>query len=211
MCFQEKQMQLLKIKEVKFIKSAQTISQCPSPKYPEVVFLGRSNVGKSTVINHLTQKKIAKSSSTPGKTQLINYFEIVWGDQDQNFSSYFVDLPGFGYAKVSKDLKQLWEKHLWEFLQYRSSIKVFIHLIDSRHQNLEIDQIVGNTLKELCNGDQSILKIYTKCDKLNHSQRAKLAQKNTLLVSNQEEIFKPNQGGRAKVLEAIFSRLFLCK
>ncbi|EAH8207936.1 ribosome biogenesis GTP-binding protein YihA/YsxC [Campylobacter upsaliensis] len=153
----------------------------------EVAFLGRSNVGKSSLINTLCkQKKLAKSSSTPGKTQLINFFEIKCKKNEEEFKIHFIDLPGFGYAKVSKNLKEIWNKNLDEFLKLRTSIKLFLHLIDARHTNLEIDLSVDAYLKSFLRGDQQILKIFTKADKLNQSQKARLKNhfENSLLISN---------------------------
>jgi len=98
------------IKEAKFIKSSATLSECPEKKLPEYVFLGRSNVGKSSLINMLVnQNKLSKISSKPGKTQLINHFKI-----DNNL--YFVDLPGYGWAKTSKSNRDKWDKMTKNFL-----------------------------------------------------------------------------------------------
>ena len=153
----------------------------------EVAFLGRSNVGKSSLINALCkQKKLAKSSSTPGKTQLINFFKVECKMGEDKFKIHFIDLPGFGYAKVSKNLKEIWNKNLDEFLKLRTSIKLFLHLIDARHTNLEIDLGVEAYLKSFLRADQQILKVFTKADKLNQSQKTKLKNsfENSLLVSN---------------------------
>ena len=144
-------------------------------------------MGKSSLINTLCkQKKLAKSSSTPGKTQLINFFEIKCKKNEEEFKIHFIDLPGFGYAKVSKNLKEIWNKNLDEFLKLRTSIKLFLHLIDARHTNLEIDLSVDAYLKSFLRGDQQILKIFTKADKLNQSQKARLKNhfENSLLISN---------------------------
>ncbi|WP_104721325.1 ribosome biogenesis GTP-binding protein YihA/YsxC [Helicobacter mesocricetorum] len=159
-----------------FVTSAQNISQCPSPLFSEVVFLGRSNVGKSTFINLLcNQKNLAKSSQTPGKTQLINFFLTQWSNQNKEvLKLYFVDLPGFGYAKVSKTQKDLWNKNLIEFLQQRDSIKLFVHLIDSRHPFLEIDKNLVSFITRFLRKDQKFLQIFTKFDKLNANEKAKL-------------------------------------
>lgn len=111
----------------KFIVSAEKLSQCPDFNLNEFPLLGRSNVGKSSLINALTNnKKIAKTSNTPGKTRLINFF---------NFSDKFIiaDLPGYGYAKVSKEAQAKWQKHLEEYLLKRTQIKSLIQLIDARH------------------------------------------------------------------------------
>ncbi|MBZ7942485.1 ribosome biogenesis GTP-binding protein YihA/YsxC [Campylobacter molothri] len=155
--------------------------------FSEVAFLGRSNVGKSSLINSLCkQKNLAKSSSTPGKTQLINFFEVLCQKNEDKFNIYFVDLPGFGYAKVSKNLKEEWNIHLDEFLKLRTSIKLFIHLIDARHINLEIDKELDDYLKGFIRPDQKILKVFTKCDKLNQSEKAKLKNyfQDAILISN---------------------------
>lgn len=111
----------------KFIISAEKLSQCPEFSLPEFPLLGRSNVGKSSFINALANnKKIAKTSNTPGKTRLINFF---------NFSDEFMiaDLPGYGYAKVSKEAQARWQKNLEEYLLNRSQIKSLIQFIDARH------------------------------------------------------------------------------
>ena len=114
--------------QAKFIQSAEKLSQCPNFNLPEFALLGRSNVGKSSFINGIANnKKLAKTSNTPGKTRLINFF---------NFSDQFIiaDLPGYGYAKVSKEVQNRWQKNLEEYLLKRESIKCLIQLIDSRHE-----------------------------------------------------------------------------
>lgn len=110
-----------------FIISAEKLSQCPNFNLPEFPLLGRSNVGKSSFINSLANnKKLAKTSNTPGKTRLINFF---------NFSEQFIvaDLPGYGYAKISKEVQNRWQKNLEEYLLNRNQISTLIQLIDSRH------------------------------------------------------------------------------
>ena len=259
-----------------FITSAANIAGAPEFAMSEVAFLGRSNVGKSSLINALTgRKNLAKSSSTPGKTQLINFFEVKFKqklavDSDgsqaetppdlaskgalnsaancardhanaaasernlkqdsilnlksvsadfrsdreadlaaglasnsaqspelnftgrsalslagnpafsdlaslgENISLIFVDLPGFGYAKVSKKLHYIWQKNLDEFIKERLNIKLFVHLIDARQFDLEIDKNLQNYLASFLRGDQKVVRLYTKADKLNQSERAKL-------------------------------------
>ena len=117
----------LKYLQAKFVVSTEKLSQCPEFELPEYPLLGRSNVGKSSFINGLANhKKLAKTSNTPGKTRLINFF---------NFSDKFTlaDLPGYGYAKVSKEAQNRWQKYLEEYLLNRKQIKSLVQLIDGRH------------------------------------------------------------------------------
>lgn len=114
--------------QAKFIQSAEKLSQCPDFQLPEFPLLGRSNVGKSSFINGLANnKKLAKTSNTPGKTRLINFF---------NFEDKFMiaDLPGYGYAQVSKEVQNRWQKNLEEYLLKREQIKCLVQLIDGRHE-----------------------------------------------------------------------------
>lgn len=286
------------ITSAKFIISATNFSQSPHFALSEVAFLGRSNVGKSSLINALTrQKNLAKSSATPGKTRLINFFEVSFklnlkeqnlsefalenlganskqdlnsqGNESQNlsvnssqnaefqsensnatlnsnenltsnfcenskenlnshknsstnlnacensnfiltscknsnakacknlnsstnssqsdkFTLIFVDLPGFGYAKVSHTQRAEWDKNLDEFLKKRQAIRLFVHLRDARHENLALDESINEYLQSLKSPSQSILQVFTKADKLNQSQKARLNKTypNALLVSS---------------------------
>ncbi|WP_394965940.1 ribosome biogenesis GTP-binding protein YihA/YsxC [uncultured Helicobacter sp.] len=174
---------MLIAKNARFLTSAQHIAQAPSPQSSEIVFLGRSNVGKSSLLNILLGKKLAKSSATPGKTQLINFFGVEFINDNEILPLVFVDLPGFGYAKVSKEIKAKWEKNLLEFLQKRSAIKLFIHLRDARHPNLAQDDEVLQFLTNLKRGDQEIVTIFTKADKLTQSEIAKLKNSRAILSS----------------------------
>ena len=191
----------------KFITSSPSIKEAPSFVTSEVVFLGRSNVGKSSLINTLVnQKNLAKSSSTPGKTQLINFFEAEFceekevGEKDK-FKLILVDLPGFGYAKVAKSKHDEWRKNLDEFLKFRSDIRLFIHLIDARHFDLDIDVNVDAYLKSFLRADQKILNLYTKSDKLNQSQKSAVMKfdPSGILVSTL------NKSGIEKAREAIIN------
>ena len=256
------------ITSAKFIISATNFSQSPHFALSEVAFLGRSNVGKSSLINALTrQKNLAKSSATPGKTRLINFFEVNFklnlkeqnlsenvlanlganlkqnlnsqGNKSQNlsvnssqnaefqsensnatlnsnenltsnfcenskenlnlhkklstnsnpsdkFTLIFVDLPGFGYAKVSHAQRAEWDKNLDEFLKKRQAIRLFVHLRDARHENLALDESINEYLQSLKSPSQSILQVFTKADKLNQSQKTRLCKTypNALLVSS---------------------------
>lgn len=188
-----------------FLMSASTYFECPQADQIEIVCLGRSNVGKSSFINFFLGKKgLAKSSSTPGKTRLINFFQALYIANDgENIAFKIIDLPGFGYAKVSKDQKKNWEKNLMLFLKERKSIKLFLHLIDSRHLNLKIDEDVGKFLKELCRGDQKILEIFTKADKLKKQEKNKLLSSRKILISTLgfEEKTTPLQDLQRKVID----------
>ena len=173
----------MKIKSVKFIKSAQSIKDSIEPNFNEVAFMGRSNVGKSSFLNSLTNQKIAKTSSTPGKTKLINFFEVIY---ENDAKTIFVDLPGFGYAKVSKKEQANWEKNLNNFISNRFNIKLFVHLRDARHPNLDIDNQVEEYLNYIKKADQQIVTIFTKSDKLKQNELAKMKQKypDAIFVSN---------------------------
>ena len=168
--------------KVKFLKSAPSIKEAIEPNFTEIALLGRSNVGKSSFLNAWTNQKIAKISSTPGKTRLINFFEV----EDDGKKYILVDLPGFGYAKVSKSLKKEWGRNLDEFLKNRFNIKLFIHLRDARHPNLEIDKKVDEYLKSFLKPDQRILTVFTKMDKLKQSELSSLKKiyPDALMVSN---------------------------
>lgn len=180
----------MKIVDAQFLTSAQSIADSPTPDRAEVAFLGRSNVGKSSLLNTLTNRKgLAKSSSTPGKTQLINYFEIKLKTESEELPylyARFVDLPGFGYAKVSKSLKAAWNKNLTGYLEQRPNLQIFVHLIDARHPQLDIDKNVDEFLKEHKRGDQIIINAFTKIDKLkqNDLQKLKRAYPDGIFISN---------------------------
>ncbi len=184
---------MIDIVDAKFITSAPTVDQAPpSDEQNEVVFMARSNVGKSSLLNALTNHKgLAKVSATPGKTKLINYFDVTFMDRDVNEKTIakFVDLPGFGYAKVSKSMKSDWEKNLTDYISQRKNIKVFIHLIDSRHPHLDIDTDVSNFLFSNVSEDQYIIQIFTKIDKLNQKEQNALRREfpNALMVSSSKK------------------------
>mgnify|MGYP000228448555 FL=1 len=198
---------MIRALSAKFITSSPSIKEAPSFVTSEVVFLGRSNVGKSSLINALVnQKNLAKSSSTPGKTQLINFFEAEFCEEKEEsekekFKLILVDLPGFGYAKVAKSKHDEWRKNLDEFLKFRSDIRLFIHLIDARHFNLDIDVNVDAYLKSFLRADQKILNLYTKSDKLNQSQKSAVMKfdPSGILVSTL------NKSGIEKAREAIIN------
>jgi len=184
---------MVEIIDAKFMTSAPNVSAAPeSDEQNEVVFMARSNVGKSSLLNALTNHKgLAKVSSTPGKTRLINYFDVTFIDRDEGEKSFakFVDLPGFGYAKVSKSIKHDWEKNLTDYISQREQIKLFIHLIDCRHPHLDIDTSVSEFLFDNVRENQAILQIFTKIDKLNQKEQNALRREfpNAMMVSSSKK------------------------
>jgi GTP-binding protein len=198
---------MVDIVDAKFITSAPNVSTAPeSDLQNEVVFMARSNVGKSSLLNALTNHKgLAKVSSTPGKTRLINYFDVTFIDRDTAEKSIakFVDLPGFGYAKVSKSIKSDWEKNLTDYISQREQIKLFIHLIDCRHPHLDIDTSVSEFLFDNVKENQVILQIFTKIDKLNQKEQSLLRREfpNALTVSSSKK------KGTKKIIQVVYDIL----
>ena len=144
------------VSSAEFVKSSQELNQCPQPDMPEFAFIGRSNVGKSSLINMLVEKKdLAKTSSQPGKTQLINHFLI-------NEEWYLVDLPGYGYAKTSIENRKKWRKMIEDYLLKRVNLLTVFVLVDSRLEPQKIDLEFINFLGE---NQVPITLIFTKTDK----------------------------------------------
>ncbi len=196
---------MIKITDAKFLISSPNLALCPDFGMSEVAFLGRSNVGKSSLINALTgRNSLAKSSSTPGKTQLINFFEVAFDRDGEKIPAIFVDLPGFGYAKVSKSMHADWHSNLNDYLKNRPHIRSFVHLVDARHFDLEADLNLKDYLRSFVRGDQKILTIYTKADKLNQSAKAALRKADPagLLVSTLKKT------GLDEAREAVFGSMF---
>jgi GTP-binding protein len=198
---------MVEIVEAKFITSAPNVASAPlSELQNEVVFMARSNAGKSSLLNALTNhKNLAKVSSTPGKTKLINYFDVTFMNREEDLKSTvkFVDLPGFGYAKVAKSVKYDWEKNLTDYIVQREQIKLFIHLIDCRHPHLDIDQDVYEFLQSNRAVSQHILQVFTKIDKLNQKEQNALRREfpNALMVSSSKK------RGISKIIEIIYAIL----
>ena len=150
-----------------FTTSAHTLGQLPDDSLAEVAFAGRSNAGKSSAINTITRnKKLARTSKTPGRTQLINHFEVVTGN-------YLVDLPGYGYAKVSKSQIKHWQEALGGYLKNRESLKCLVVVMDIRHALSDYD---WRLIELATQGDAALHCLLTKSDKLSNS-----AAKSTLL------------------------------
>lgn len=147
-----------------FLISSSKLSQLPDPFFPEYAFVGRSNVGKSSLINMLTGRKdLAKTSGRPGKTQLINHFSIAPAGDKEDVAWYLVDLPGYGYAKVSKTLKAEFQKLIMPFLETRESLMCVFVLIDVRHTPQEVDM---DFMERLGMKGIPFTMIFTKADKL---------------------------------------------
>lgn len=150
----------MEIVSAKYVISSATYKQCPAPAGPEYAFIGRSNVGKSSLINMLTgQKNLAKISATPGKTQLINHFEVTANNKKKWF---LVDLPGYGYATVSQKARNNWENMIESYIRKRENLVCLFVLIDSRHgpQKTDLDFIT-----KLGEWQSPFVLVFTKSDK----------------------------------------------
>lgn len=152
-----------KIKKVEFVKSSVHPKDYPPADRPEVAIVGRSNVGKSSLINAILNRKIAKVSATPGKTRLVNFFNV-------NDDFYFVDLPGYGYASVSKKERYQWQKMMEAYFNSRENLNLVIQLVDSRHKPTNLDFMMKEYLEAL---EIPYIIVGTKMDKLNQSEKAK--------------------------------------
>ena len=147
----------MKVKSADFVMSNSDVAKCPNEPIPEYAFIGRSNVGKSSLINMLTERKsLAKTSGRPGKTQLINHFKI-------NGNWFLVDLPGYGYAKVSKRDKNIFQKYITNYFTQRNQLVCSFVLIDIRHKPQKVDMDFMQWMGE--NGIPFAI-IFTKADKL---------------------------------------------
>ncbi len=157
----------MKIKDATFISGAVSPAGYPKAELPEVAFVGRSNVGKSTLINALlNRKKLARTSSTPGKTREINFFLI-------NDRFHVVDLPGYGFAKVPLSEKNKWRERIETYLKNRKQLKLVVVLMDIRHKPSEQDHLMVDWLAHY---ERPVLVAATKADKLSRSARAKAVQ-----------------------------------
>src|SRR4029079_10091847 len=152
------------IKEAKYLISSPSFDKCPKPDRPEFAFIGRSNVGKSSLINMLcNNSKLAKISATPGKTQLINHFEIkTISDNGKEKRWYLVDLPGYGFAKVSQRSRRRWEQMIENYIRKRENLTMVFVLIDARHTPQKIDL---EFLNQLDKWQVPFSLVFTKADK----------------------------------------------
>ncbi len=191
--------------KIEFKKSIHVTKNLPKESINEIVLCGRSNVGKSTFINSLAKKKnVAKTSSTPGKTRSLNFYLV-----EEKF--YLVDLPGYGYAKVSLKAKQEWQKLIKNYFYHSSNIAMAFHLIDSRHKPTELDIMFNALLKDL---EVPYIVILSKVDKLNQSERSKsikriLAEFPELSLNDNLILYSSVKGIGKKEVEIMLSKLFL--
>ncbi|MDB2139952.1 ribosome biogenesis GTP-binding protein YihA/YsxC, partial [Clostridium butyricum] len=191
----------MRIKQSEFIISAVRREQYPIDNRNEVAFVGRSNVGKSSIINSLTnRKKLAKVSGTPGKTRLVNFFLI-------NNDFYLVDLPGYGYAKVSKSEKDSWGKTIEMYLTEREQLKRIVLLVDSRHKPTGDDILMYEWAKHF---GYDVVVVATKSDKLKNSEFKKNEKiiKETLKLKEEDKFYffsSLNKRG----IETLIDNLFL--
>lgn len=158
----------MEFQTARFITSAPTLDDCPQESLPEFCFAGRSNVGKSSLINKLTNKrKLAKTSNTPGKTQQMNYYEI-------DATSFLVDLPGFGFAKVPKKERERWGRDIHEYLSKRGTLRLILHLVDSRHEPTVLDE---DFFYWMASNHRPFAVVLTKGDKLSTNKLASSKQR----------------------------------
>ncbi|HEX7295077.1 MAG TPA: ribosome biogenesis GTP-binding protein YihA/YsxC [Pyrinomonadaceae bacterium] len=190
----------MKVTSAEFLKSAFKESDWPRDARPEVAFLGRSNVGKSSVINSLLGvRNLARTSSTPGRTQSLNFFTI-------NDAFRFVDLPGFGYARVPRDIKSSWGEMVTSFLAKRRQLVLSIHLVDSRHEPTKQDLQLHEWLEQSA---KPRLVVATKSDKLSNNElRKSLEHIRRVLDDDQVVAYSAKTGrGRDELWRAINSAL----
>lgn len=191
------------IKKSDFITSAVKPEQYPKDGRAEVAFVGRSNVGKSSIINALTNRRhLAKVSGTPGKTRLINFFLI-------NDSFYLVDLPGYGYAKVSKTEKESWGKIIEKYLIGRQELKRVILLVDCRHKPTDDDVLMFNWIKHY---GYEVIVVATKSDKLtkNELRKSEIVIKETLKLKNDDKLMffsSLKKERREEIIDLLFDKL----
>ncbi len=203
--------QLMHIKKAEYLISSPSFEKCPLPDRPEYAFIGRSNVGKSSLINMLCDnEKLAKTSNSPGKTQMINHFEIksVSKPGEHNETKwYLVDLPGYGFAKISQTSRRRWEQMIENYLRKRENLVNIFVLIDSRHSPQKIDL---EFVKKLGMWEVPFTLVFTKSDK----EKQRIVSKNVkefLEMLRETQQFLPQhfvtssikKTGRGKILDLI--------
>lgn len=190
----------MRIKKSEFITSAVKKNQYPLDNRIEIAFVGRSNVGKSSIINALTnRKKLAKVSQTPGKTRLINFFLI-------NDDFYLVDLPGYGYAKVSKEEKDSWGRTIETYLTSREQLRRVVLLVDSRHKPTGDDILMHEWIKHF---GYDVIVVATKSDKLTRNELKKNEKliRETLKLDIGDKLYffsSLNKNGKDELIDNLF-------
>ncbi|WP_074911526.1 ribosome biogenesis GTP-binding protein YihA/YsxC [Proteiniclasticum ruminis] len=193
----------MRIKNAEFITSAVKQNQYPESVHPEVAFVGRSNVGKSTIINALTnRRKLAKVSNTPGRTRLVNFFLI-------NGQAMLVDLPGYGYAKISKSDKAAWGKIIEDYIVNSPNLKRFVLLVDSRHKPTQDDIAMMDYLRYY---EKDVVVIGTKLDKLkrNDIKKSEKLIRETLQMEKEEPLYlysSTSKENLQQVIDLVFKDL----
>ncbi len=192
------------MKKIEFIKPVYNLTELPKQDLPTVVLCGRSNVGKSSFINSLFNTKLAKTSSHPGKTRSINYYLI----EDKFF---LVDLPGFGYARVSKSERDAWQHLLEKYFSLNKNIALAVHLIDSRHDPMQLDIELNEFLH---NQEIPYFVILNKSDKLKQSELASARKQITkffpeLIYAENMLFYSTIKGTGKKEVVKLLSSLFL--
>lgn len=182
----------MKVNKAEFIISAVRPDQYPEDALPEIALAGRSNVGKSSLINRMiSRKNLARTSSTPGKTQHLNYYRI-------NDDLYFVDVPGYGFAKVSKQLRQVWGKMIENYLMEREPLKLVLQVIDLRHPPTKDDILMYDWLKHQ---NLPVCIVATKADKIPKSRwqkHLKIVREDLLLRAGDELVMFSAEEGQGK-------------
>lgn len=170
----------MEFQSARFVTSAPSLRDCPDESLPEFCFAGRSNVGKSSLLNKMTNKrKLARTSNTPGKTQQMNYYNI-------DDVCYFVDLPGFGFAKVPEKERKKWGKYIQEYLKKRSTLRLILHLVDLRHPPSKLDE---EFFFWMASNEMPFAVILTKADKLSkNKQNQSVARTRKILRSMNIEV-----------------------
>ena len=188
----------MKIHRVEFITSAPSLEGCPPPDWPEIAFAGRSNVGKSSLINCLLQRKgLVRTSSTPGRTQLLNFFAV-------NQSFFFVDLPGYGFAKAPRQVRSSWQPMVHGYLRGRSSLCAVVWLLDVRRDPSDEDLQFLNWLEE---NQTPTIPVITKVDKISRNalqKRLAVISRSTGLSKDLFTLFSvPQRVGLSELWELI--------
>lgn len=197
------------IRSASFVTSSAKISQLPSPDRPEYAFIGRSNVGKSSLINMLVSRKgLAKISGSPGKTQTINHFII-------NESWYLVDLPGYGYARVSQKMRTEWDRLFGSYVTLRENLILLFVLIDARHEPMASDLAF---MERLAHNGVPFARVFTKTDKVSaaEAEKNRLIHDKTMLRTWESlpptfVTAAPNGTGREELLDYIESTMIFYK